>query len=452
MSDAQQKQTLVGVILLIGMIFAFAAASISWAEVDLQAYSGQKLDVITWEEDITKAYERVSPEFERITGIKIKWHQESEPSAREKAMLDWVSGAGVYDMSVGDCWHLPRAAAAEYILPLDSFPKSLQTKWYLDSTLSPKFVEGLSYNGKIYSLPYYREVGILHYRKDLLQKYGILVPTTTDEFTEAARKLTLDLDGDGKTDIYGTAMRGMRGEENPVVSASFPWIFGGNWLDSDMKPTLNSPEFVEGIDWYANVLKKYGPPDVSRYSWVEVQDSFAAGKIALSFASSVFAGRFLDPRYSQVVDKVGFALGPAGPRIPLTERYPPLFASIGFPINVDSPNPEAAWIYLQWLTSDQLALRLANELPLTTFPNEAALKSEAIRNQVGWEAIKTIIDASQLANPEYMPHLPEFAELVDILGNAVSKLITGEEVDAKTALDKANEETYKVLEKAGYYR
>ncbi|GAI23656.1 unnamed protein product, partial [marine sediment metagenome] len=42
-----------------------------------------------------------------------------------------------------------------------------------------------------------------------------------------------------------------------------------------MKPAVDSSEFIEGVQWYGDLLRNYGPPDVSRYSWIEVQNAFA---------------------------------------------------------------------------------------------------------------------------------------------------------------------------------
>jgi len=56
-----------------------------------------------------------------------------------------------------------------------------------------------------------------------------------------------------------------------------------------------------------------------------------------------------------------------------------------------------------------------------------------------------------LANPEYMPHIPEYPEVCEIIGTQISRVVTGE-IEAETAMKEAYEQMYKVLDLAGYYK
>jgi multiple sugar transport system substrate-binding protein len=48
----------------------------------------------------------------------------------------------------------------------DRFPKSDQSKYL------PAPIEGLTYDGKIWAVPWFTDAGMLFYRKDLLEKSG----------------------------------------------------------------------------------------------------------------------------------------------------------------------------------------------------------------------------------------------------------------------------------------
>ena len=54
------------------------------------------------------------------------------------------------------------------------------------------FVEAGSVDGATYAVPYYAGSKYVFYRKDLFEKSGLEVPTTTDEFVDAAIKLKQD--------------------------------------------------------------------------------------------------------------------------------------------------------------------------------------------------------------------------------------------------------------------
>ena len=55
--------------------------------------------------------------------------------------------------------------------------------------LLPGFVDGATIDGETYAVPYYAGSKYIFYRKDLFKKAGIEVPTTMDEFIDAAIKL-----------------------------------------------------------------------------------------------------------------------------------------------------------------------------------------------------------------------------------------------------------------------
>lgn len=83
---------------------------------------------------------------------------------------------------------------------IDQYPNLTQ---YLGGKESLQFMNP---SGKIYGLPYYQietqtSFGI---RKDWLDKLGLQMPTTIDEFYEVTKAFaTQDPDGDGKADTYG---------------------------------------------------------------------------------------------------------------------------------------------------------------------------------------------------------------------------------------------------------
>ena len=54
-----------------------------------------------------------------------------------------------------------------------------------------------------YGLVHAAGTSLLIYRKDLAKEHGVTQPETWAELIEAAKKLTLDTDGDGNVDVYG---------------------------------------------------------------------------------------------------------------------------------------------------------------------------------------------------------------------------------------------------------
>ncbi|MCU1431384.1 MAG: extracellular solute-binding protein family 1 [Actinotalea sp.] len=79
-------------------------------------------------------------------------------------------------------------------------------------TLLQGFVEAGSVDDTVYALPYYSGARAVFYRKDLFEAAGVAVPTTLDEFTEAAKTLQA---------------------ANPTGAANFSgfWFPGQDWLN-----------------------------------------------------------------------------------------------------------------------------------------------------------------------------------------------------------------------------
>ena len=80
---------------------------------------------------------------------------------------------------------------------------------------------------------------------------------------------------------------------------------------------------------------------------------FQSGKVAMWTDASVFIANVSDPAKSQVADKFGIAAVPAGPAGNKTYLVVPWSIAIGG----QSKNKDAAWKFLQWAASKDLAKR-----------------------------------------------------------------------------------------------
>ncbi len=82
-----------------------------------------------------------------------------------------------------DHW-LQQWAAANWIVPLDDyFPQIAAYK----PDFAPYAIEGMTYNGKLYGLPYYADTIIFIYNEDMLKRAGFSTPPVTwDDVTKMA--------------------------------------------------------------------------------------------------------------------------------------------------------------------------------------------------------------------------------------------------------------------------
>ncbi|NQS89584.1 extracellular solute-binding protein, partial [Patescibacteria group bacterium] len=141
------------------------------------------------------------------------------------------------------------------IVPLDDF--LAKEKIFDMDDLLPAVVETYTYKGNLMAVPDLAFPWFLFYNKDEFDKVGLAYPdaswTWRGQFLEAAKKLTRDLDGDGKTDIFGHTQGVTFNRMHNFVLAD-----GGNYFSPDgEKSIIDQPEAYEAIQFVADLMYKY---------------------------------------------------------------------------------------------------------------------------------------------------------------------------------------------------
>lgn len=114
------------------------------------------------------------------------------------------------------------------------------------------FLDDGIWDGKQYAMPFNKSQMVLYYNENMLKEAGIGIPSTWDEWTEAAKKLTVDKDNDGNPDVYGCVF------ENNISTDIAPWIkqAGGEIIDEDNnKVNFDSPATNEAVTFLNNMIK-----------------------------------------------------------------------------------------------------------------------------------------------------------------------------------------------------
>ena len=155
--------------------------------------------------------------YNKNPDIKVDLTYMSHKEMVEKVTMELSTGSSTYDVVYIDNFSLPQVAAAGWLEPQDKY---ISESGFNLSDFGKGFVEALSYKGKIYSPPYYAETLVFYFRKDLFDKYNIAkVPDSYEDMRNVAKKLTLDTNGDGKTDVDETASAQRRIEDVPAKTA-----------------------------------------------------------------------------------------------------------------------------------------------------------------------------------------------------------------------------------------
>ncbi|WRS30460.1 extracellular solute-binding protein [Actinomycetaceae bacterium MB13-C1-2] len=256
---------------------------------------------------------------------------------RERTILGFNSGRDSYDVfDVAYEW-MPEYIDAGYLRPMDEDIEQRADVIDLDDFV-PAYVDWATVDGTQYVLPWFGAVYMLYYRTDLLEEAGVDVPTTWEEYVDAARTLQ------EATGVTGTTLIGKRDDPLMCEFWSIAWSFGADIWDGSQS-TVDSPETLEALELWKNVLS-YAPQDALSADWPAAAAAFSEGKTAMMINFSDTTDAILADGV-EIADKVGFALLPAGP----TGVSTPNLGGHGLGISSASDKAEEAMDFIAWATS-----------------------------------------------------------------------------------------------------
>jgi len=219
-----------------------------------------------------------------------------------------------------------------------------------EDDIYPMFLTGSSRDGVLWSFPFNKSVRCLYYNKDLFREAGLdpeVPPRSWLEYRDFARRLTVDTDGDGKTDRYGLASQ--------ITASMFENLLvqnGGSLLDpAEEKAAFDSPKGIEALEFMTNLLVRDGSALISQ--GFEYQNEFLAGKVAMIEGSSVSLA-FIEGKYSF---ELGIAPLPAGLKdTQLVAGTDVVVFGAGSP-----EQRQRAWRFIKWFTDTPQTARWAAE-------------------------------------------------------------------------------------------
>ncbi len=171
----------------------------------------------------------LQPQFEALTGIKLRFEKVPPGQIRQKALLDLSSKTATYATHAADPMYYPLYVSNKWVEPLDKYldDATLTDKaWFNYDDIIKAWRDADSIDGKPYGIPYDGEVTVQVYRKDLYDAKGLKPADTYDQLVANAKALT-----DPATRTYGLALRGFSGAgQNMYIYPSLFRGFGGSWM------------------------------------------------------------------------------------------------------------------------------------------------------------------------------------------------------------------------------
>ncbi len=204
-------------------------------------------------------------------------------------------------------------------------------------------IESFYLEGQLWCIPQNISSLVVYYNKDLFDAANLPYPTndwTRADFLTAARALTMDVDGDGRTDQYGVGLA-----PKLFRLAPFIWQNGGKLVDNLDKPTrlmLDSPEALAAFQWFTDLqVKEKVAPDAVMESAESSESRFLNGRLAMYFNS-----RRGVPTY-RTITTFDWDVAP----LPNGERPSGILHSDGYCMAANTRNKEAAWTFIEFANS-----------------------------------------------------------------------------------------------------
>ena len=331
------------------------------------------------------AYQELSKEFTEITGIKVEWEVADLAVMNQKMLADVMNGTGVYD-----CDEIPSVDAGlwisrGFVKPMYEFlevpelrdPDFDPFKQFIPANLAFSSME----DGKLYGLPYHFIPRFMVARKDIYEcpaeqvafkeKYGYdlpLEPDTWEQFRDVAEFFTRKAgdklcDQPVAEDFYGTAVSLKRYLATQYDFEMFLNAFGGVMFSGDgplksaegfksgQDIAFDSEVGVKSLEYWLSLLK-FVPPGYLEYTWDNTFSDMCKGKL-YTLATWGDTTPFLEDATTEGCPEVAGKL--AYYPVPGTHQTG-AEGQVWF-IPKSSRNPEASYLFLQWIASKQIASR-----------------------------------------------------------------------------------------------
>jgi multiple sugar transport system substrate-binding protein len=209
------------------------------------------------------------------------------------------------------------------------------------------------YDGKVYGVPFFTDVGLLWYRKDLLSKSGFASPPGTwDELQQMATKVMAD-SGTRNGHVFTGAVY----EGGTVLGTEFIRSAGGNVLDGN-EVVITSPEAIRGLTFERELVTSgVSPEAVADFQEDQVSGEFLNGNSVFMRNWPYVFGILSDPEQSDIdPSQVGVTYVPvADSSVPRTN----VGGGWNLFINASSQMKEAAWNLVQFIAATPQQKRLS---------------------------------------------------------------------------------------------
>lgn len=404
------KKTVASAIVAAGMVLSLGACASPGAQDSSDGMTLEIWDMQQSSKDINEAYAPLVDAFEADNpGAKVKVTSFPYEQYRDKVLVAMKGGTGPDVLALDQVW-MAEFAAAKLISPLDE--QLAKSKTINSDDFYAGAWDSNKYNDQIWGVPLNADVWEqMYYNADLFAAAGLdpdSPPTTWDEWTAAAETLTT------AGDQFGISMIGCKDEGAIVTTNSFIFSNGGSIIE-DGASSFNSPENVEALSQYSELLK-FAPTGSAGTCEQDAVGRFTSGKAAM-----LLAGSWQQDTMKSAAD---FDWRIAVPPAPEGKSFVGALGGFNLGVNAKTKSSDLAFKWVEFMSQPENQVAVNSLIPALKASGEDFAMANRVQPEV---VLETLLNGSP------RPLSPVYPAVSKAQQDAVQAIIAGEPVEQAVA-------------------
>ena len=388
------------------LVLAAATACSSSGQSTASSDASSATGTITWmsaplgpsgtdaRKDLVAAFEKANP---KIT-VKLVNAPTDTDTIRSTLTTQISGGAATPDVYDGDVVWPAQFGQAGLAVPLsDHLPSDFWNRF------TPGLVKSMTYQGKVLAAPFFNDQAFLYYRKDLLAKAHLPVPTTWEQVQKEAAQLQADHQVKYGYVGQGSSYEGLTCDWTEMMADA-----GGTTLDAAGKhAAIDSPQSQHALEFMRSLISSgVAPQAMTSFQEPQSEQLFTSGQAAF-LRNWAYAYTDANSSASQVSSKVGVATLPT-----FSGRPGSGYSTIGgwnLYVNPHTAHLGADLAFVKFMTGSEAQRILATKAGLIP-TNAAVLADHSV--QAGNPTFGVAAKNQLVARPSSVPDYPQVSQAV----------------------------------------
>jgi multiple sugar transport system substrate-binding protein len=362
-------------------------------------------------QELVRAFGEVRPDI-----VVELVHIPSLPDYRQRLGADFAAGAPA-DIVLINYRRYAQFAGRGLLEPLGPYLRAssiLRESDFYREALAP-----FAWKGELQCIPQNLSSLVVYYNRDLFTAAGLPDPAddwTWDEFLAAAQALTLDLDGDGRTDQFGLGT-----EASLFRVAPFIWQNGGELVltepgrpDRPRRLAVDQTAAREAIEWFVDLQVTHRVvPDAIEEAAEGSESRFLNGRTAM----------FLNSRRGVPTYRASAAFDWDVAPLPRRSRAAGILHSDAYCMPATARDKDATWAFIEFANSAE-GQRIIAGSGRTVPSLRAVAESEAFLDPAVKPA-RSDVFLDGIADLRAVPVIPGWVDVEELAGHELERAFYG---------------------------